>query len=135
MERTAALALTSRIEATWSNGRPWPGSRCDAWVDALADLDEGAAGTAFVRLRNGNPEPPSIAQFLATTRSLRTTDASAEKIECGECDSTGWVAGPDLICNAGTDREYRNSQVKPCPRCVYGQQATRSTAWTERTSA
>ena len=134
MERTAALALTNRIEATWSTGRQWTTSRLDAWTEALTDLDQGAAGTAFVRLRNTHTATPSIAEFIAAVRALHVDDASTHDI-CDACDDTGWTRTDDLVANTGTDREYRNTQVVPCVYCEHGRAAERSTAWTQRDSS
>lgn len=129
MERTAALALTSRIEATWSNTKPWPGSRCDAWIEALCEVDEGAAGTTFARLRATHPDPPSIAHFLATARTLTTTDGGTRD-KCPDCGDMGWVDAPTFV-----KRGVPYSAVQPCQRCTHGEQAARSTTWTNRSPA
>ena len=131
MQRTAALALVDKIEATWNTGRAWNTTRRDAWIEALEDYDEGAAGTAFVRLRNTHTSTPSLAEFLAGVRALTVVDAGTKEL-CNDCDESGWVQAADIVINAGTDREYHNSQVHPCPHCSYGRQAGRSTAWLTR---
>jgi hypothetical protein len=59
---TEGLAL--RICQTWRNGPPLA-----EWQDALADLDEVAAGVAYVKLRNERTAAPSIADLRATARA------------------------------------------------------------------
>jgi len=93
MDRAPALTLLSRIEQTWTTGNPWPAARQDAWLEAIETLDEGVAGTAFVRLRAEHPESaPSIALYLATAKALTVRDGGSPlEPKCGWCDDTGWV--------------------------------------------
>lgn len=127
MTPTTADELAKRIINTWRSG-----PALTEWRDELETLDEGRAGTAFMRLRHTSEHSPSIARFISEYRALQTTDGSTEKVDCADCDNTGWVSAPDIVLNAGTDREYRNTQVRPCTRCDYGKQAERSTVWTNR---
>ena len=129
MDRVPALALMSRIESTWSNQR-WPGALISEWTDVLQTLDEGAAGTAFVRLRNEAKPTISIPEFIGVVRALRTDDPGRRE-PCGDCDSTGWLAAPDRIWEDGRT----STQVKPCGHCPEGRQAATSRIWTERNTA
>jgi len=96
MERVAALALASRIESTWSD-RPWPQARSSEWIDALESLDEGAAGTAFVRLRASGRDTITIAAFVTAVKSIQGDEGSGRVLEkCSKCDGTGWVQVEDL---------------------------------------
>lgn len=67
MTPTAADGIAKRIINCWHGG-----PRLDEWVDTLTPLDEGTAGTTFVRLRAELEHAPSIARYLATYRALRT---------------------------------------------------------------
>jgi hypothetical protein len=125
MERAAAIALVSRIEATWSTGKPWIGARADEWIDALMALDEGAAGTAFARLRSSHPDAPNIATFMAHARAVTTTDPSTVE-KCGWCDNTGWTQTADHV-KAGV--VY--SGVEPCTHCPEGRAREVSETWTK----
>jgi hypothetical protein len=68
-----ATALAKRIINTW-NGGP----RLDEWTDALAHIDEGTAGTAFVRLRSQSEHAPSIARFIATCRAIHPHEPNTQ---------------------------------------------------------
>lgn len=126
MERTAALALTSRIEATWSTDG-WPQSRYSEWIDALESLDEGAAGTAFVRLRASGSASMTIAQFVTAVRALHTVDGGTRPDPCGACSDSGWIEAEDYIeDNGGQPITY--SQVKPCA-CREGKARSESAVW------
>ena len=122
MTPAAAETLAVKISQTWPKGPP-----VDVWAEDITDLDEGAAGTAFVKLRREAQYPPTIAQFRATAFSLRTTDASTRPEACGYCDDTGWVDAPDRIW----DDERHSTQVQPC-ECREGRQRAASRIWTER---
>jgi hypothetical protein len=65
MTHDEASALAKRIINTWHGG-----PALAEWVDALQTLNAGTAGTAFVRLRDNNETPPSIARFKATCRAI-----------------------------------------------------------------
>jgi hypothetical protein len=126
MERSAALPLVSRIEATWSTGHPWSGQRCDEWIDALLTLDAGSAGTAFARLRLTHADCPSIATFVQTVKALHTTDASNRPKECGWCDDSGWTETP-----RHTARGVVYTGWEPCTHCSEGREREVSETWTK----
>jgi hypothetical protein len=63
MTPTAADDLAHRICATWQRTAP-----VTEWADALVDLDETAARTAFRRWRNDHREAPTIADLRAMSR-------------------------------------------------------------------
>jgi len=126
MTSAEATALAVRISQCFT------GPPVDVWEEDLANLDAGRAGTALARLRRDHDQRwLSVAAFLAMYRSIHTDDASTVE-KCGWCDASGWVQVDDLVINAGTDREYRDSQVVPCSHCSHGKQAERSTVWTKR---
>ncbi len=126
MDRVPALALISRIESTWSNQR-WPGALVNEWTDVLQTLDEGAAGTAFVRLRNQGKPTIAIPEFIGVVRSL-TVDDPGRREPCTDCDGTGWLETTERVWDDGRT----SSQYKPCPHCPDGQQRAGSRVWTER---
>jgi hypothetical protein len=64
---TEATTLIARIKHTWRGG-PHP----DIWREVLLDLDAGTAGTTIVRLAREHDDPPTIALFIRTYRSLDT---------------------------------------------------------------
>ena len=132
MESTTALVLAGKIETTWST-YAWPSAKGRTWAEALEDIDEGAAGTAFARLRKSHPKEPTIAEFLGAVASIRTLD-HRDRIICADC-AGGWVAGDDIVIEsenregiAGDPRVY--SAVKPCA-CAEGDQRRGSAAWQE----
>lgn len=89
MNHEAADALAKRIINTWRGGPP-----LQDWVDTLDPLDEGTAGTAYIRLRNENENAPSIAVFMRQYRSLETaTTAPIRQDSCplNRCASDGWI--------------------------------------------
>ncbi len=124
MNRAQALALTSKIEATWNNGRSWPATRSDAWIEALEPLDEGTAGTAFARLRATHPELPSVAVFIQTVKSLNTIDGGSRHDVCGYCDDTGWVETQPYAIAAEV---YTGNE--PCGHCTAGSITRQSAMW------
>lgn len=126
MERTAALALTSRLEANFGQNPRWSTALVREWTDALETLDEGAAGTTFVRFRNAGKPSVTIPEFIAACRALNTVDAGNRAAPCGDCDGTGWVEAPDRIW----ENDRHSTQVKPC-RCAEGRQRAGSRVWTE----
>lgn len=126
MDRQPAIALVSRIEATWSDGRAWPQSRIDAWLEALESLDEGAAGTAFARLRSSHPTCPTVPLFIQTCKAISTTHRDPLHRDCGWCDDTGWV---ETAPHESAGTVY--SGVKPCPNCGEGRARASSETWTQ----
>lgn len=136
MERVAALTLASKIENTWFD-RPWAPAKSTEWVDALETLDEGAANTAFVRLRATGGQPVTIAQFINATKAVQPHDASnrPDRDRCTACDNTGWVEAPDRLEPGpivdGERSTIRYSQQQPC-RCSAGRARAESAVWRER---
>jgi hypothetical protein len=108
-----AEELAKRISQTWRTG-----ASKQIWEEALLDLDAGTAGTAYQRLRRESEHAPSIASFIAFSRSLHTESNETPVVPwCEQCDSTGWVALADLTVN-----EENYSQVAPCTYCGTGKQ-------------
>ena len=116
MEPTAALSLVTRMETVWPEPR-WSQLRINQWAEALADLDEGAAGTAFARLRSTATRCPSIAEFITSARSLRIHDRSTRPPDCDYCANTGWAEAPEHVIDG-----HAYTQVAPCG-CPHGRQA------------
>jgi len=79
-----ARELAARIVSTWAGG-----PTAEVWIEELVLLDEGPAGTAFVRLRRELERAPSVRRFLEAYRSLHTTRAPV-RVECSRCDGSGW---------------------------------------------
>lgn len=130
MERAAALVLAGKIETTWF-GR-LANAQLDAWIDALCQLDEGAAGTAYARLC-GRVEKLTIAQFLIEAKSVRTHDGSKPRGEpCPHCSDSGWVEAPDFTVEDATynDKPVTYSAVQPCS-CREGSARAGSAVWLE----
>jgi hypothetical protein len=76
-----AQSLAVRIAQTWRHGPPY-----GEWVDALADLDEVGASTAFVRLRNERTTAPTIADLRSLARSLSAERYVAQVMTPGPLD-------------------------------------------------
>lgn len=138
MDRTAALTLAHKIESTWFD-RPWPQAKATEWVDALETLDEGAAGTAFARLRAQGGQGITIAQFISATKAVQPFDAGnrPDRTPCAQCDDTGWVEAddwtdPKIVKPDGEPMRY--SQVEPCV-CREGRARRESAAWREKHEA
>lgn len=126
MTEPEAEDLAARIVRTWRGAPP-----ADVWVEELVRLDAGAAGTAFARLRRESTRAPSIAEFLATYRTLRTQDGGTREVyDCSHCDGAGWVPTADLVLENGGN-ELRYSQVVPCT-CRAGNAAAGSDLWKSR---
>lgn len=122
MTSDQADQLAKRIINCWRGGPPLA-----EWRDLLATLDEGAAGTAFVRLRNELDNAPSIARFRQECNALRTHDTPTRigEPDCGWCDDTGWTETA-----VHTDGHHAYSGVKPCSHCSEGSQRAASQTWT-----
>lgn len=109
--------LAARITHTWHTNR----IPADEWAEVLTPLDAGTAGTAYVRLRNDSDNPPSIARFLATYRSLNTRRLDDQRGDCDHCDGTGW---DPVIFTATDDHTFPGhtyNAVRPCPCCRTGE--------------
>ncbi len=131
MDRTAALTLAGKVEATWFNRLP--PAQLNVWIEALCDLDEGAAGTAYARLR-GRESNMTVARFCAEVRSIRTTDGGTERRPpCGACDDSGWIEAEPYVDTASVMANGKHptyTQVKPCV-CREGRARENSAVWTE----
>ena len=119
MDLTAALALLGRITNTWDKVR-WPQAKFDIWRDELESLDEGVAGTVYVRLRKTATVCPTISEFISECNATNTQDASTRpaRSDCSQpesCDNSGWAT---IWLKDEDGREY-SPGVQPC-RCVWG---------------
>lgn len=126
MNAADAAHLVERIVQTWPSG-----PRGRIWTEAFADLDAGTAGSAYVRMRNDHDSdrPPSIGQFMAMYRSLKTkhnTDADPE--HCPSCGRDGavtyWVErnGHHVRYSAARCQHGNNPYARlgqPLPGAVY----------------
>lgn len=121
MNRDTADVLAKRIINCWRGGPPLV-----EWIDELERLDEGPAGTTFVRLRRSIEHAPSIARFMAEYNSLHTDDASTRGPVCGWCDNTGWTQTRPHQAHG-----VAYSGVEPCDRCDEGRARRNSDAWTK----
>lgn len=135
MDRVSALTLAGKIESTWFE-RSWPQAKSAEWIDALETLDEGAAGTAFARLRAAGGQTITIAQFISATKAVQPHDGGNRPghQRCPACDDSGWVEAPDRIEPGpivdGERSEIRYSQQQPC-RCPEGRRRADSAVWRE----
>ena len=110
-----ATELAIRISETWPRGGP----SIQVWEEELAELDEGRAGTAYVRLRRSERSAPSIALFFATYHSVESSDASTRGPVCMVCDGAGWVESREMI---RVPNRAPVSQVEPCRSCPLGRE-------------
>jgi hypothetical protein len=99
-----AEILLMRMSQSWR--APFDGE----WYEFFADLDAGKAGTAFVRLRDSEERPPTIAKFRQAYSALRG-DTSSHEPKCPACDGTGMRA-PDF--------DAWGSESIPCELCEMG---------------
>lgn len=86
---TDADALAKRIINTWRGG-----PLLTEWIDTLTELDQGTAGTTYVRLRNDTDHAPTIAAFLRTYRGLSTAATHPppqDHCPSGRCSGDGWI--------------------------------------------
>lgn len=106
MTPEASLALAQRVLNTWRGGPP-----LQEWVDALDPLDEGTAGTAYIRLRNSSETSPTIAAFMRIYTNLATASTRPirqDSCPLGRCPGDGWVRHERII----DKRTY--TAVEPC---------------------
>lgn len=85
MTPEAADALGKRFVNTWRGC-----ALLSEWKEQLEPLDEGRAGTAFVRLRSECQDAPTIAKFLSVYRSLHTGTRETPH-RCPGCGQDGAV--------------------------------------------
>lgn len=92
--------------------RTWPAMRvpADEWREVLADLDVGTSGTAYIRLRNEQPRPPSIAEFVTVYRAL-PTPSNLPIRRCPTCGGDGMITTQQIL--HGTTYDV----FRPCPDC------------------
>lgn len=131
MDRHTALGLLERITGYWS--MTLTAARTEAWLDMLGALDEGVAGTAFVRLKTKGTSAPSPADFMSTYSTLSASGGGAPSgPRCGGCHGTGWVTdtdhprhwpGDSKDAPTSPDGECLCNVVTWCPRCADGQAA------------
>lgn len=112
MNRESADALAKRIINSSRGGPP-----LQDWVDCLDELDEGTAGTAYIRLLN-NVEPPwSVKRYMEAYHALQTAATRPprqEQCPLGRCPGDGWQR-LEFVENG---KPYEG--VKPCD-CPAGQ--------------
>ena len=94
MTPAEASDLVQRMAATWPRD-PWGDQVRRIWLESLASVDAGAAGTAYVRLRGELDRAPSVARFVAecgaTPRAAAARERERERATvCGRCDGSGW---------------------------------------------
>lgn len=115
MTPEAADGLARRIINCWRGGPPLA-----EWVQALLPLDEGTAGTAFIRLQRTLEHAPTIAKFIATCNSLHTAtnDPYRSEPKCPRCDDNGSI-GVWLTTHPvkGTRLQYPYRFAFCCPNC------------------
>lgn len=96
----------------------WP--KCNIppqeWEDALRNHDAGAVGTAFIRLRDNEKYPPSIAEFVAAIRSLGPTGPRRDGVDCTRCGGDG------LNTRQQTVHDHTYEVLVPC-LCENGTEA------------
>ena len=91
-------------------GQCWRVPFGEEWFSAFEDLDAGKAGTAFVRLRDAEERPPSIAKCRQSYNAVRG-DTSSHEPKCPACDGTGMRA-PDF--------DAWGFESTPCELCDMG---------------
>lgn len=101
--------------------RTWPTMRvpADEWREVLADLDAGTCGTAFIRLRNDQPRPPAIAEFIQLYRGLATPANMPIREHCTVCGGDGY----NTIHQTVQGRDY---EAFVACRCANGDVARRT---------
>lgn len=80
------------------------------WSTVFESMDAGRAGTAFIRLRDSEERPPSIAKFKAAYGAIQ--GETSHEPRCRVCDGTGRRA-PD------GDHEWGVTSP-PCEYCEMG---------------
>lgn len=103
MNYTDAENLLTRM------GQCWRVPFGQEWHEAFKDLDAGRAGTAFVRLRDTEERPPTIAKFKGAYQSIR--GETKHEPRCEVCDGTGLRAPDD---------DAWGTESPPCEYCDMG---------------
>lgn len=83
-----ARRLADRISQHWG-GRLTP-SQLEYWAEELGPLEDGAAGTAFARLK-ASSHRPTLGEYLEVYRSLVVHDAGNPAPACSVCSGSGLV--------------------------------------------
>lgn len=110
MRPPEAFALAERIAQTWPTMR----IPTRLWADRLVELDEGTAGTAYIRLVDSESRPPTIATFVSAYRDLST--AWNEPVErCATCGGDGMFSRWQEWGGRATE------VVDACPDCARGE--------------
>lgn len=92
MRPEEARRLADRISQHW--GGRLTHSQVDYWAEELGPLDEGAAGTAFARLK-ASAHRPTLGEFLEQYKTLNVRDGSTPRPQCDTCSNTGLVTDTD----------------------------------------
>lgn len=85
MNRDELEDWSTRILQTWPKMSIPPA----VWEDALRPFDAGTVGTAYVRMRDNEKYPPSVAEFVAAIRSLGPTGPRRDGVDCTRCGGDG----------------------------------------------
>lgn len=115
MNPAEAEMLSTKMLVTWSNMRIPPA----VWEEVFTELDYGTAGTTWARLARSNQHPPTVAEFVATYRSLPTAHNQPIPESCHHCGGDGFITCTEVV-NGET---YPNT-FKAC-RCKNGENAQR----------
>lgn len=133
MNRAEADRLARAIAVAWPvKDGTWPEEAITQWRYDLSELDEGAAGTAFVRLRRSwmpksGQRHPSLAEFLTVYRQVDLR-APRDRPPCDVCDTTGWAP------TTSVERGVTYSCVEPCT-CPNGRSRDETFAEVNRKNA
>lgn len=108
-----ATDLATRLCLAWPKAAP-----ATEWEPAIADLDAGAAGTVYARLKATVTDPagPTIAQFRSHVRELIERNAPP-KAACDYCGSSGWKPVYKPVTEPGYEPDIAG--VMPC-HCEHG---------------
>ena len=118
----AATDLAVRLCQSFPKGPP-----AQDWEEQLANLDEGRANTARVRLvGRGISFGQYIPDFMVVYRQVDTSISERYRETCGTCDDSGWKQAPDYENHGQT-----YSAVQPC-NCAEGLDRRNSRIWQER---
>lgn len=104
MNRTELEDWSTRILQTWPKMSIPP----QIWEDALRNHDAGAVGTAFIRLRDSEKYPPSVAEFVAAIRALGPTGPRRDGVDCTRCGGDGFNTRQQTI------HDHSYEVVVPC---------------------
>lgn len=106
-----AAGLARTITESW----PGRGASRDAWEARLESLDFDAALDTVARLVDTEPDPPSIARFIAAYRAGLAPAIRYLHEDCALCGGTGW----EEITVQRPNYPHPTTGVVPC-RCSRG---------------